>query len=256
MPNQDDELDDFDFDEREEQLTQELADLQRLREAYKLVRLDRQRAQASGASDAEMKSPMPSSRVPQGTWENFIPDAIDTAGRGLRALELLAMAKEAPAFKDIIITHMSVAKGVAKLAAKGIVEHRGTKYYTPSLVEKLGAENIDAPSGYIRREKEHGIIVDTIMALPGLQTGLTSSEIIAEFRKDKGLDARIGKGAGAVYNALKRLVGRGKLERDDGRYRLAAPQTNEAPEQSDASSGQVNGADDPKLGSNPARPVH
>jgi hypothetical protein len=254
---------DFEFDEleEEERLRREARAALDLANAFKLVREHRAKLAALAK---EGKSPGANTdqigRVKQGSWPPFIIETIDELGRGLKVMELKELAEQSPVFKGHKVSHMAAAKAVKKLTDKGLIVHRGVRYYTPELLETLGPENLDPvmDRGAPSREGEHGIIVEAILALEALKEGMTSNEIIGALRMNRQVENRLSRGVGSIYNALRRLVQRGKLIKKDGaRYMLATPQTNEAPDSSDAPSAQVNGSDPSPDGNlNPARPVH
>lgn len=192
-------------------------------------------------------------RLPRGIWQFTLPELIEAAGKGLIIGEIRAAARAHPKLQGFEFSEHAVDQGLYKLQKKKLIVRRGSLYYTAAMLKNGEPSGDDKLTEVKSRQGE---IASAILELPNLRSGMTSSEIITELRRDPELDSKLGAKAGTAYNALARFREQKILIRDGNIYRLP-PQTNEPPKalaNDGSNSGSVNGST-PSLDLNPARLV-
>ena len=162
-----------------------------------------------------------SKQAPQ-TIISFVEEQIERAEAGIALTELAGALKESPLRERFLNSPNAIYTAVGRLIDKGKAFRVGRIVYSRAAHERLGAgESVD------RNAKESQQTLQSIIlaVLTESQKGLTSGEILDEVRRrDEAQAARLSVRPQLGYNAIARLLGKGRLRRDGKFYRLPGVQ--------------------------------
>lgn len=151
------------------------------------------------------------------TFVDFVSSCVDQAEAGLTLPEIAEQLKNSPLRERYKNNPNALYTAVARLVSRERMVREGRLVYSPSAFERVKAGVVQDRTKTVGEPAMSDLILAAVAAAG---KGLTSGEILDAVRKDESAAARLAVHTQIGYNAISRLMKKGKLNKSGKLYML------------------------------------